>query len=706
MAKYLAKETKKRVCSAETIMSAVFQFTYWFFTLLFLEAMLHGTVFTTFTGKFGYVAGYSAVFAVALALIGTFLPGKAQFIYSLIMTVVLVFLYGSQVVYELVFGTMYSVSQMALGGDAVTSFWRETLSTISENLTFILMLAIPLVILVEIRIFCRYIFTRSDMVCRGILVVIALLAGFLTTGSLDNGGTGFFTDYYFYHANDVTTTQAVERFGLLTAFRLELTGNGMDASEFLSAQPEQEGPAQDVGDEPVLPPEEEVSGVQAEETEPVVVETEPPLPPEYNVLDYDFLALNETTKDKTIQAVNNYVATLTGTNKNKYTGMLADYNLVMVCAESFASGAIHPELTPTLYKMSTSGIVFNNFYNAFPNATTDGEYAFLFGLNPDGSRTKITSSFYATRNSYEPYTVSMMFKEKLGIQPYGYHNHVADYYARRLTHPNIGYQMKFNKSGLTFKTNWPSSDYEMMLQSVDDYLGQEQFHAYYMTFSGHYKYSVKENGMSKKNWDLVKDLEGLNDTAKCYLAANIELDRAMEYLIQRLEEEGVADRTAIVLVGDHFPYGLTDEEYSQLVGYTIDEFSKYKSSWLFWVGGLEEPIVVDDYCCNVDVLPTILNLWGFEYDSRLLAGTDVFSDSTHVAVRVDKSFYTDKMWLNANTGEIKYLVDPSEIPAGYMEDMIRLIQNRLDLSTNILNSAYYNFLYGKEAVKVTKEGWT
>ena len=704
MAKYLAKETKKRICTADTVKAAVFQFTYWFFTLLFLEAMLHGTVFTTFTGKFAYVAGFSATIAAVLALIGSFMPMTVQFVYSLVLSVVLVILYGSQVVYELVFGTMYSVSQMQMGGDAVTSFWKETIATIGENLTFILMLAIPVVVLVELRVLCKIVFAKSDMISRGVLVVVALLAGLLTTGSLDNGGTGFFTDYYFYHANDVTTTQAVERFGLLTAFRLELTGGGMDAQEFLADAPEAETPGQAPETAPAEKVTEPMQSTEPEETEVPATE-EPTGPPEYNVLDFDYLALNETTKDKTIQAVNNYVATLTGTNKNKYTGMLEGYNLIMICAESFATGAIHPEITPTLYRLVNEGIVFNNYYNAYPNNTTDGEYTFLMGLNPDGTRTKITSSFYATRNSYMPFTASMMFKEKLGIQPYGYHNHVADYYARRLTHPNIGYKMRFNKSGMKFTSNWPSSDLEMMQQSVDDYIGQEQFHAYYMTFSGHYKYSVKENGMSKKNWDLVKDLEGLNDTAKAYLACHVELDRALEYLLQRLEEEGVADRTAIVLTGDHFPYGLTDEEYSQLVGYTIDEFTKYKSSLIFWVGGLEEKIVVDEYCCNVDILPTILNLWGFDFDSRLLAGTDVFSDGTHVAVRVDKSFYTDKLWLNANTGEIKYLVDPSEIPEGYVDSIIRLIQNRLDMSSNILNSAYYNFLYGKEMVKVTKEAW-
>lgn len=425
-------------------MAAVFQFAYWLLTLIFLEAMLHGAVYGMFTQKFAYVGGFSISIAVILALVGSLLPMTAQFVYMLLVSVVLIILYGSQVVYELFFGTLYSVSQMQMGGDAVTSFWRETLSTMGENLGFILLLLIPIAVLVVLRLFCKNVFRRSDMVSRAVLVVVALLSCVLTIGSLDNGGTGFFTDYYFYHANDVTTTQTVEQFGLLTAFRMELFGEGMDAQEFLSNVPEVQEPVKEM----VPKKTDGEMGPEAEATDATDVTEATEVPVEYNVLDFDFTVLNEKTNDKTIQAVNNYAATLTGINKNEYTGMLKDYNLVMICAESFTTGAIHPELTPTLYRLSNEGFVFNNYYNAYPNNTTDGEYTFLMGLNPDGTRTKIESSFFASRESYRPYTVSMAFKEQLGIQPYGYHNHVGDYYARRLTLPNIGYIMKFNKNGL------------------------------------------------------------------------------------------------------------------------------------------------------------------------------------------------------------------------------------------------------------------
>ena len=226
-----------------------------------------------------------------------------------------------------------------------------------------------------------------------------------------------------------------------------------------------------------------------------------------------------------------------------------------------------------------------------------------------------------------------------------------------------------------------------------------------MTFSGHMAYNIHTNPMAERNWDAVKHLN-YSDEAKCYLSCNLELEKAMAYLMQRLEETGVADKTAIVLAADHFPYGLQEEQYAELVDYELNEFSKYKSTLIFWVGGLEENIVVDEYCCNADILPTILNLWGFDYDSRMLAGTDVFSLGTHVAILRDMSFLTDKVWVNASTGEIRYLVDKSSLPKNYVEDMARLVDTKFSVSEDILNSGYYRFVFeqGAAAVQMPENG--
>ena len=644
---------------------------YWSFALLYWEGLLHWAVFDGFGTEFLYAVGFSVSIALLLALGVSFLK-KGRFAVDVILTLVLAVLYGSQIVYNFIFGSLYSAAMVAQGGDAVTSFWRELLSTMADRFPWLLALFVPLIVLILMR-------KSTQGAIRGWgRLVLALLSILLFAGTrfgLTLGGTEMFSDDYYYRSAEIATNQTAQRFGLLTTFRLELT---RDTKE------------------------EEPTYYIPEETEPVEeVQTEV----KYNVMDIDWDALNAMTEDQTLLTINDYCSKVSGTNQNAYTGMLKDYNLIVLCAESFDTGAIDPELTPNLYKLSQEGILFQNYYNTFPNTTTDGEYALMQGLYPDTGRSKAVSSLYASRGSYLPFTLGNAFKEQRGFESWGYHNYRGSYYGREESHPNMGYTMRFAGDGMNFTTTWPASDLEMMEQSVDDYIGQEQFHAYYMTFSGHYKYETGTNAIAKRNWDQVKDLPYSSNAIKAYLSCNIELDKAMGYLMERLEEAGVADRTAIVIAGDHFPYGLSDKQYSELIGYEIDGFSKYKSSLIFWVGGLEENIAVEEYCCNVDVLPTILNLWGLEYDSRMLAGTDVFSDGTHAAVLIDKSFLTDKVWFNANTGEIRYLVPENELPEGYVETMNQRIATRFSISADILNSAYYNFVFDKGEVTVNRRGW-
>lgn len=645
---------------------------FWFTSLSYLETVVHFTVYGGFHPRFLYTYGLTGATACLLSLAVFLIPGKIRFAAMFLLSTVLTVLYGSQMVYEFVFGTMYSVAQMGQGGAAITSFWRELLVTMWEKLPWILSLMMPLILLVLLRIFRKTLFYGS----LGKSWILMLLAAAVFHGSmmlcLRLGGQGMFSDYYYYYSDTIATSQTAERFGVLTMFRLELIGSW----------------GGEVKEDPYFV-EEELETVEKDV--------------QYNVLELDFEALNGKTQDETIQTINDYCARLTGTNQNEYTGMLSDYNLILLCAESFATGAIDPELTPTLYRLANEGIVFKNYYNSFPNTTTDGEYAMVQGLWPDTSRDKGTSSLYNSKNSYLPFTLGNLFMEQRGIQSYGYHNYTGAYYGREESHPNMGYSMKFANDGMTFTNSWPASDLEMMEQSIDDYINMEQFHAYYMTFSGHYKYDTT-NALVRKNWDEAYGLP-YSRKARSYISCNLELEYAMAYLMQRLEEAGVADKTAIVLAGDHFPYGLEDAEYSELVGYDIDCFSKFKSTLIFWVGGLEETIVVDEYCCNVDILPTILNLWGFDYDSRMLAGTDVFSDGTHAAVLIDKSFLTDKVWFDTNTGETRYLVPESEVPDQYIENMHRMINTRFTISSDILNTGYYNFIFDKGEVTVGTDSW-
>ena len=270
--------------------------------------------------------------------------------------------------------------------------------------------------------------------------------------------------------------------------------------------------------------------------------------------------------------------------------MFKGYNLIMITAEGFSPYAVHKDLTPTLYKLTKEGFVFNNFYTAlWQTSTSDGEYVAMTGLIPIGTR-----SMYNSRNNLMPFALGNQFN-LLGIESKAYHNHTYTYYERNETHPNLGYKFKAKGNGLILDTDvWPASDWEMIKYTVDEYINEEPFHVYYLTVTcGHMNYTFAGNSMSYKNKNLVKDLP-YSSEVKAYIACQIELDRALYELIERLTHKGIIDKTVIALSADHYPYGWDKENLDELAGYELDpNFEVYKNHFILWNSSMKKPIVVD-----------------------------------------------------------------------------------------------------------------
>jgi phosphoglycerol transferase MdoB-like AlkP superfamily enzyme len=252
----------------------------------------------------------------------------------------------------------------------------------------------------------------------------------------------------------------------------------------------------------------------------------------------------------------------------------------------------------------------------------------------------------------------------------------------------MGYDYKGIGNGLEVRRVWPASDLEMMEVTVDEYINNEPFHAYYMTVSGHLQYNFIGNNMAMKNRKLVEHLP-LSTQAKAYLATQIELDRALEYLLERLEEAGIAERTLIVMSTDHYPYGLEHDTIDELSGFYVDrDFDIHKSPLVMYVKGME-PKRIDDPAWGIDIIPTISNLMGLEFDSRLLMGRDIFSDSEPLVFFRNMSFITDKGRYNARTR--KFIPNEGvEVDDDYVERISRIIQNKIYFSRLILENDYYS----------------
>ena len=641
-------------------------------TGVYVELCLHLCVFRSLDRYAGYLVLFGLLGGALCTLLTSCLPKILRQITGLFLIAAQVLLAEVQLVYQCIFGDFMPVSQIGMGGNVIVNFNSQLLYGIRQNLPQILLLLLPLIAVILCLALRRVQVLKLRLRWKQALASFAVLLALLltVTGSMYAGRNKPFSVYHTFTNVDTSTDSSYKKIGMLATTAQELRYMLFGSSGNITITP---------------------SSLNTSDAPRTYSSNS------YNVIeDIDFTALADSADSDILKATDEYLSSVTPTRKNNYTGLLKDYNLITICAESFCPWFISEELTPTLYQLSHTGILFENYYGTFQSVTTNGEYTMCMGLYPDMSRTKTDSSFNVAGTNYLPFCLGNALKG-MGYQTWAYHDYIGDFYNRNITHANMGYTFKAADSGLDMKIDWPSSDLEMMEASVDDYINSgEPFHAYYMTFSGHYQYNW-DNAMSAKNRDAVKDLP-YSEPVKAYIACNLELEYALEYLMQRLEQAGVVDKTCIVLTNDHYPYGLTEAEYNELAGQTLDTtFEKYRNSFICYVPGLSENIVVDEYCSTADILPTLLNLFGVDYDSRLLAGTDVLSSGIHAAVLSDKSFLTKTFRYDAGT-ETVIPADENAVISDELVEAYRLyVDSRFQLSGNILNSDYYAHVFAKES---------
>lgn len=691
--------------------------------ILFWELLMHVVLFREMSARILYVILFSLFFALLFTTLTSCLKRIGSQILLWVFLAALYLWYAAQLIYYQIFGGLISLYLVQMGGEAVTNFFKETMSYVLQNLWLLLILALPLAVAAVLLKMKKLPMGHRSIGCIGRLAAVCVVLHLFCLGSLHLGGTGSYTAYGAYHSANTATETSVSNLGFLTTFRLEL-------KYMLSGAHQSEIPGGDLGQlDPTilgdilnggkLPT---IPAIPTAPTEPVATEptvtpdpgdpttppvtppdtqpTEPPVLIEDQVLQIDFNALiaqSEAAGNSTLTTLHKYFAAQAPTQTNDFTGLFAGKNLIYLVCESFSPEVISQELTPTLYKLSTEGIIFNNFYGSFRNVTTNGEYTACLGLFPDMSRSKKDASFAASIDNYLPFALGNIFQSQAGVPSYGYHNYDGYYYRRDETHPNMGYTCKFRNSGMHFSYSWPSSDYEMMQQSVSDYVNQERFHAYYMTFSGHYTYDFKENPMCRINRDAVSHLT-YSEPVCAYIACHLELEKAMAYLMEQLEQAGQLENTVIVMTSDHYPYGLTEKQYSELAGEKkSSNFGIYENAFICWSYGMEDAIQVNAPCCTVDILPTLLNLFGFRYDSRLLSGKDVLDpNARHIAILHNGSFITDYVKFDSKTGKTTYLVEEGLIPEGYVDAVVKLVQNEFTISKAILDQDYYRIVFGAE----------
>ena len=636
--------------------SIIYKFLLWLIIILFLEFSFILIIYKSFLFEEIFnIFFHSIIISSFFSIITGLFNKKINKFISYILLFILGILFSIQIVFYNTFKVFFSMSSLGLS-DQLTSFFKQTINVIFNNILYIILFLFPFII---ILIFNKKInIDKNKSFSNIIYFIIIILCSLILGISIFNTKGNLNSSYDLYHnVNEISLN--IRKLGVLEAYEIDIYRifNKIDVKLDNI----------EINDE-------------KEKIEEKIIEYGE------NILDIKF---DKSTNNNQILKINDYIKNETGTKKNKYTGMFKDYNLIYITAESFSEIGVSRELTPTLYNLTHSGFIFDSFYTPNILSTIGGEFQSLTGLYPDVS----ILNKWRSGDNYFPYGLGTIYKN-LGYKTYAYHN---NYYGFQDRHKYLASQGFTNyigcSNGLEKRINckiWPESDVEMIDKTIDDYINDDKFMTYYMTVSGHFEYSFDDNYIAYKNKNYVKNLN-LSESAKAYVATQIELDKALELLIKKLEEKNKLDNTLIVLQADHYPYELDINAINSLSDYERDEFIEVNhNALIIWNNKLDD-IHISKPCISSDVLPTVYNLFGIDYDSRLLTGRDILSDSIGIAIFRNHSFVTEKGTYFANNN--KFISKENEIiDDNYINNINTVVNNRLNMSKLIIENDYYRYL--------------
>lgn len=630
---------------------------WWIFYIIFLELVYRGFIIGNILSvNTLMVILFSIPFIVIFSTITTLFNEKVNRVLNIILTSALTLVTLAQIVYYNFYDSIFSFFSLTTGTGQVMQFWQMIIDVILRIWYIFVIILVPYILYLVFNKKFSYKRPNKTIIISEILAFILSFTGIFLVVKFDNKGIYSVRRLLFNtHAPMLT----IDKTGLLTM-------EAIDVYRYVFGFEEE---------------------IYIEEKEEPVIKEETK---EYNIYNIDFDKLISETNDKNLISMHKYFKSVDATEKNKYTGLFKGKNLIFITAEAFDTIAIDKDITPTLYKMANNSFVFNNYYQPlYPVSTSDGEYMNLISLIPKEG----VWSFRKTSKLSMPLGIGNMFKKE-GYNAYAFHNHTYKYYERNKSHPNIGFNYYGCGNGLEKKMNckrWPNSDLEMIEASFDYFLKDDKpFLTYYMTVSGHLNYNFYGNNMASRNRKAVKNLK-YSDAIKAYYATQIELDKALEKLLKTLDEKNLLEDTLIVLGADHFPYGLTTKEMNEVSKTDRgDKFENYHTTLIMYNPSIERT-EINKVVSGLDLLPTIYNLYGIDYDSRLLMGRDIFSDSKGIAILSDRSWVTNKGTYNSVSKKFTSTTD-EEVSKEYIDEINSIVYQKFSMSSLILDYDYYKKL--------------
>ena len=228
----------------------------------------------------------------------------------------------------------------------------------------------------------------------------------------------------------------------------------------------------------------------------------------------------------------------------------------------------------------------------------------------------------------------------------------------------------------------------MIENTVNDFIDKDKFMVFYATVSGHATYSWGNASSKKHKEEYMSAGYDYSTAPASYIAAQMELDKALELLINKLDESGKLEDTVIALVGDHYPYELTIDEINEISTYKKDDIVEVnRSNFILWNSEMDT-VKINKVGSQIDVIPTIYNVFGLDYDSRLFIGKDILSTEGGLAMFGNRSWVTDKGTYFAASGKF-VSKETIENEKEYVSTINKIVNNKITMSKLIIENNYY-----------------
>ncbi len=336
---------------------------------------------------------------------------------------------------------------------------------------------------------------------------------------------------------------------------------------------------------------------------------------------------------------------------NDYTGIFEGKNVIFLQLEGMDNWALNEEHTPTLYHLMQDSINFTDHYSLYTGggSTFNSEFAVNTGFTTPISY--IENVYNYNKNTF-PYTMPKLFKEA-GYSVNAFHMNSGEFYSRAINYESWGYD---NYYGLIDIVDYKDDKYELDRELIAnstfeklmfDHKPGEKFVDYIISYTPHTPFNphkATSKMLAEEKYSLKTQIDALTEE-DCVNLCVEETDKMVSMMIERLKERNLLENTVIVAYADHYLYTLKDK--SILDKYKVTSNNLINNTPLFIYCGDKEayqPTDIQTTTMQIDILPTVLNLFGIKYNSNNYLGTDALDPN-----RKGYAFFSDYSWYNGKS---------------------------------------------------------